>query len=141
MKRLAATVVSGLVFGLGLTISDMINPAKVIAFLDVAGNWDPSLALVLLGATGVTTLTFKFILKRERPILDSNFCVPNSSDVNYKLIAGGAIFGSGWGIVGLCPGPAYTTLLLGRWETYVFFAAMIAGIAAYRFSNAFIVSD
>jgi uncharacterized protein len=140
MMKLVVTVVSGLVFGLGLTISGMINPAKIAGFLDIAGNWDPSLALVLAGATGVTILTFSFILKRQRPILDSKFHVPTRTDVDFNLVLGAGIFGIGWGIVGFCPGPAYAALLEGRWEARVIFASMIAGMAAFRFGSAYAVS-
>jgi len=132
MRRLAATIVSGLVFGLGLVVSGMVNPAKVRRFLDFWGDWDPSLAVVLACATGVTVLTFRLILKRARPILDSKFHVPTRNDVDYPLVLGAGTFGIGWGIVGFCPGPVYTTLLLGRWETLVFFAGMIAGMASFK---------
>jgi uncharacterized membrane protein YedE/YeeE len=138
MKRLAAATVTGLVFGFGLTISGMGNPAKVLGFLDVAGNWDPSLALVLVGATGVTILIFRIILKRHRPVLDSRFHLPTRTDVDPALVLGAGIFGIGWGIAGFCPGPVYTTLLQGRWETWVFFAAMIAGMAAFKFGSAYV---
>jgi len=135
MIQLAAAVISGLVFGLGLAISGMVNPAKIIGFLDIAGDWDPSLAVVLAGATGVTVLTFRYILKRDQPLLDLQFHLPARTDVDFTLIFGAGLFGIGWGIVGFCPGPAYTTLLLGRWETWVFFAAMIGGMASYRFGS------
>jgi uncharacterized membrane protein YedE/YeeE len=140
MIQLAAAVVSGLVFGLGLAISGMVNPAKITGFLDVAGAWDPSLALVLAGATGVTVLTFRYILKRERPILDRDFHLPTRTDVDAMLVVGAGLFGIGWGIVGFCPGPVYTTLLMGRWETWVFFAAMIGGMAAFRFGSLVVAS-
>lgn len=140
MKQLAAAVVSGLIFGLGLAVSGMVNPAKITGFLDVAGNWDPSLAVVLAAATGTTVLTFGYILKQERPLLDREFHLPTRTDVDFMLVVGAGMFGIGWGIVGFCPGPAYTTLLMGRWETWVFFAAMIAGMAAFRFGGAFVAN-
>ena len=135
MIQLAATVISGLIFGLGLAVSGMVNPAKITGFLDIAGDWDPSLALVLAGATGVTVVTFRYILKRERPILDRDFHLPTRTDVDSGLVVGAGLFGIGWGIVGFCPGPVYTTLLLGRWETWVFFAAMIAGMVSFHFGS------
>lgn len=135
MKQLATAVVSGLVFGLGLAVSGMVNPAKITGFLDIAGNWDPSLAIVLAAATGVTVVAFHFVLKRERPLLDGDFHLPTRTDVDFMLVLGAGMFGIGWGIVGFCPGPAYTTLLMGRWETWVFFAAMIGGMAAFRFGR------
>ena len=137
MMKLAVVVVSGLTFGLGITISGMVNPAKIGAFLDIAGNWDPSLAVVLAGATGVTILTFSFILKRPQPILDSTFHVPTRTDVDFMLVLGAAIFGIGWGIVGFCPGPAYAALLQGHWETLVIFVSMVAGMATFRFGSAY----
>ncbi len=140
MIRLAAAVISGLVFGLGLAISGMVNPAKIIGFLDVAGDWDPSLAVVLAGATGVTMLTFRYILKRDQPLLDLQFHLPTRTDVDYMLVLGAGLFGIGWGIVGFCPGPVYTTLLMGRWETWVFFAAMIGGMVAFRFGSQAMIS-
>lgn len=140
MKQLVAAIVSGLVFGLGLIISGMVNPAKISGFLDIAGNWDPSLAIVLAGATGVTVLTFSLILKRQRPIFDSKFHVPTRADVDYILVLGAGIFGIGWGIAGFCPGPVYATLLQGRWETLVFFVAMIAGMAVFKFGSAYVAS-
>ena len=132
MKALAAAILSGLVFGLGVTISGMNNPEKVLDFLDVAGNWDPSLALVLAAATGTAGLSFRYILKRRCPIFGTKFHLPLSNDIEFRLVLGAGIFGIGWGIVGLCPGPAFTTLLLGRWEAYVFLAAMIAGMICYQ---------
>ena len=140
MKQLIATIVSGLIFGLGLTISGMVNPAKISGFLDIAGNWDPSLAIVLAAAAGVTALTFSLILRRQRPILDSKFHVPTRTDVDYMLVLGAGIFGIGWGIAGFCPGPVYTTLLQGRWETLVVFVAMIAGMAVFKFGSAYAAS-
>ncbi len=140
MKRLATAVVSGLVFGLGLAVSGMVNPAKITGFLDVAGNWDPSLAIVLAAATGTTVLCFRYILKRGRPLLDTEFHMPTRSDVDYSLVLGAGIFGIGWGIVGFCPGPVYTTLLMGRWEAWLFFAAMIAGMATFRVGSAFVAN-
>jgi len=137
MMKLAVVVVSGLTFGLGITVSGMVNPAKVVAFLDIAGDWDPSLAVVLAGATGATILTFSFILKRPRPILDSKFHVPTRADVDFMLVLGAAVFGIGWGIVGFCPGPAYATLLQGHWEALVIFVSMIAGMATFRFGSAY----
>ena len=140
MKRILAAIASGLIFSLGLAISGMLNPAKVTGFLDVAGNWDPSLAIVLACATGFTLLTFRLILKRERPILDVKFHVPTRTDVDYMLVLGAGIFGIGWGIAGFCPGPAYATLLLGHRETLVFFVMMISGMAAFKFGSLYVAN-
>lgn len=138
MKRLAVAIISGLIFGLGLVISGMMNPAKVIGFLDIAGNWDPSLAIVLAGASGITMLTFRLILKRQRPILDTKFHTPTRTDVDSTLVVGAGIFGIGWGVVGFCPGPVYATLLLGRSAPLVVFVSMIAGMTAFKCGNAYV---
>ena len=103
MSRLLVAAVAGLIFGLGLAVSEMVNPQKVLGFLDVAGNWDPSLALVMGGALLVTGGTFGFILKRPGPLFDVSFHVPTRHDIDAKLLLGAGIFGLGWGIVGLCP--------------------------------------
>jgi len=136
MRLFVAAILSGLVFGLGVTISGMNNPEKVLDFLDIAGNWDPSLALVLAAATGIAGLSFRYILKRRCPIFGTKFHLPLSNDIEFRLVLGAGIFGIGWGIVGLCPGPAFTTLLLGHWEAYVFLAAMIAGMICYQWIDA-----
>jgi uncharacterized membrane protein YedE/YeeE len=136
MKLHLAAVLSGLVFGLGVTIAGMNNPEKVLDFLDIAGNWDPSLALVLAAATGTAGLSFRYILRRRCPIFGTKFHLPLSNDIEFRLVLGAGIFGIGWGIVGLCPGPAFTTLLLGHWEAYVFFAGMIAGMIFYEWIDA-----
>jgi uncharacterized protein len=136
MRLLVAAILSGLVFGLGVTISGMNNPEKVLDFLDIAGNWDPSLALVLAAATGIAGLSFRYILKRRCPIFGTKFHLPLSNDIEFRLVLGAGIFGIGWGIVGLCPGPAISTLLLGRWQAYVFLAAMIAGMICYQWIDA-----
>lgn len=131
MKSLAAALISGTLFGIGLTLSDMVNPARVLAFLDVAGAWDPSLALVLAGATGVTVLSFRSILRRRHPLFGGQFRLPTRTDIDGELLLGAGLFGIGWGLVGLCPGPAFTALLLGRWEIGVFLTSMIAGMLVH----------
>ncbi len=136
MKLHLAAILSGLVFGLGVTIAGMNNPEKVLDFLDIAGNWDPSLALVLAAATGTAGLSFRYILRRRCPIFGTKFHLPLSNDIEFRLVLGAGIFGIGWGIVGLCPGPAFTTLLLGQWQAYVFIAAMVAGMIVYQWIDA-----
>lgn len=123
---------SGLLFGLGLIVSGMVNPAKVIGFLDVAGNWDPSLILVMGGALAVTTPAFYFVLKRERPIFASSFFMPKRTGIDGKLITGATLFGIGWGTAGLCPGPALTAITSLNSSIVIFVAAMIAGMVLYR---------
>ncbi|MBT5457359.1 MAG: YeeE/YedE family protein [Rhodospirillaceae bacterium] len=132
MTRVIVAGLAGILFGVGLTVSAMINPAKVLGFLDLAGNWDPSLAFVLAGATGIAALAFRTILKRDKPVLSDGFQVPTVSAIDRPLVWGSAVFGIGWGIVGLCPGPTFSTLLQGRWETGLIFSAMIVGMAVHR---------
>ena len=136
MLKMVVALFSGTLFGLGLAISGMANPAKVIGFLDVAGDWDPTLALVMGGAILVTLPAFHGIFKRQRPILAKKFDLPTNKQVDGKLIGGSAVFGIGWGLSGFCPGPAVTALvpalITGLVPVFVFFAAMIAGMAIYK---------
>ena len=126
--RLVAALVSGLLFGFGLAVSQMVNPAKVLAFLDVAGDWDPSLALVLAGAVAVTLVAFRVILKRPRPALAASFSLPAKTRIDGRLLGGAALFGLGWGLVGLCPGPAVGGLAYLLPESLYFLAALAAGM-------------
>jgi len=103
---------SGLIFGLGLIVSGMTNPAKVIGFLDLFGDWDASLAFVMIGAIAVTSTGFRFVLKREKPLYALSFSLPTRKDIDQPLVYGAILFGVGWGLVGLCPGPAVTALLI-----------------------------
>lgn len=132
MPQVFAALLAGTLFGIGLTVSQMINPEKVLSFLDFFGAWDPSLALVMLGAVGVSAVAFRVALKQPRPVLAKAFQVPSRSDVDGRLIAGGMIFGLGWGLVGWCPGPAIASLALAHAESFIFVAAMIAGMLLYR---------
>jgi len=122
---------SGLLFGLGLIISQMINPAKVLAFLDVFGQWDPSLALVMVGAVAASAFGYMLARRRGAPVLVASLEIPTRRDLDFRLLAGATLFGIGWGLVGLCPGPALTLLSFGVWQAFLFFAAMIAGMAAF----------
>ena len=106
METVLAALLSGLLFGAGLTISQMVNPAKVAGFLDVAGDWDPSLALVMGGALTVTAICYRLTMRRGAPLLASDFRLPTAEDVDARLIGGAALFGVGWGLAGFCPGPA-----------------------------------
>lgn len=126
--RLAATLVSGLVFGFGLSLSGMLDPARVRAFLDIAGNWNPSLAFVLGGAVSVSALGVLLTRRLKRPLFDETFHLPDNQVIDRRLIVGSAIFGIGWGLVGLCPGPALASLSLGLPATILFVAAMVAGM-------------
>lgn len=118
---------TGLLFGLGLTISEMINPARVLGFLDVAGPWDPTLAFVMAGALAATLPLFRFILRRPCPVLDRQFHLPTQSKIDRRLIFGAAVFGVGWGLSGFCPGPALAGLASGNPGVFLFVAAMIGG--------------
>ncbi|HUT50155.1 MAG TPA: DUF6691 family protein [Alphaproteobacteria bacterium] len=132
MRTILAALVSGLLFGAGLTVSQMVNPAKVLGFLDIAGAWDPSLAFVLGGAVAVWGAAFAVTKRMRAPVFAASFAIPNRRDIDAKLVGGAALFGIGWGLVGYCPGPAISSLALGRWEPAVFLAAMLAGMFAYR---------
>lgn len=123
---------AGLLFGLGLTVSAMINPAKVIGFLDLAGNWDPSLMLVMGGGLAVTTPAFQYLLRRPQPFLQPRFYLPTRQDLDPKLLGGAVLFGLGWGLAGLCPGPALTAMMTFHWEAWLFVGAMIAGMGLHR---------
>lgn len=126
----------GLIFGLGLVLSGMSDPAKVLNFLDLggigSGSWDPSLAFVMAGAVAVTFAGYKWVLKRPGPLLGEKFHVPTSRELDVRIVAGPAIFGLGWGLVGFCPGPALTALGFGTRAAVIFVAAMIAGMLLAR---------
>lgn len=128
MPYLAASFGVGLLFGIGLVVSQMINPAKVLGFLDVAGRWDPSLALVMAAAVAVSSIGYAVARRRGRPALNQQLKVPTRRDIDFRLVAGAAIFGVGWGLIGLCPGPALTALAYGKWEVVLFVVAMAAGV-------------
>jgi len=132
MARNLAALVAGLVFGLGLAVSRMVDPGKVLAFLDVAGRWDPSLALVMAGALGVTLIGYRLVLRRAAPLLADSFGLPTRQDIDARLVGGAALFGVGWGLVGFCPGPAIASLAYGRLSSVLFVAAMLLGMAFYR---------
>lgn len=128
--RIVFGFASGLVFGLGLIVSGMADPAKVLNFLDLAGTWDPSLAFVMGGAVVVTFIGYRLVLARNAPVLMGNFDVPASKQIDLPLVGGAAIFGIGWGIGGFCPGPALTALPLLAPGTLVFMPAMLIGLWA-----------
>jgi uncharacterized membrane protein YedE/YeeE len=132
MLRMLVTLLSGTLFGLGLAISGMVNPAKVIGFLDIAGDWDPTLAFVMGGALLVTVPALRLILKRESPVLADDFELPTKKDLDARLLGGSALFGVGWGLSGFCPGPAVTALATGLMPVFAFVAAMIVGMAVYK---------
>jgi uncharacterized protein len=132
VKSSAAAFVVGVMFAVGLGIGGMTQPARVLAFLDVAGAWDPSLAFVMLGAVAVYGAAFPLMMRRRRPFLAPVFVVPARRDVDARLVGGAVLFGVGWGLAGLCPGPALTAIASGEPRVLLFVAAMVAGIAAHR---------
>ena len=135
--RALSGLLAGLVFGLGLVVSGMADPAKVLSFLDLFGAWDPSLALVMGGAVVVTFVGYRRVLRRKAPMLLERFDLPKTSLIDSRLILGAALFGVGWGIGGLCPGPAIVALPLLAPGTLVFVPAMLVGIfAGVRLRNA-----
>ncbi len=132
MGRNLSALLAGLVFGLGLTVSEMVNPAKVLAFLDIFGNWDPSLAFVMGSALLVTAAGYRLVWQRPRPVFAPAFQVPGNRAVDSRLAAGAVLFGIGWGLVGLCPGPAITALSFGGPPIFVFLASMAAGMGLFE---------
>ena len=126
-------VALGLLFGIGLVVSGMADPAKVLNFLDLFGTWDPSLAFVMGGAVLVAFFGYRLVLARGKPIVGGRFHLPAKTDIDIRVIAGPAIFGIGWGLGGFCPGPALTALGLGATGTLAFVPAMIIGMWAARF--------
>jgi uncharacterized protein len=132
MKRLTVSLGSGVLFGAGLSLAQMNNPIKVLNFFDVVGNWDPSLAFVMVGALAVTFVAFRFMPKRSAPIFDDKFRIPTKTIIDKKLIAGAVLFGVGWGLSGYCPGPAVANLGSGFFSPLVFFIAMISGFMLHK---------
>ncbi|MFD1744981.1 DUF6691 family protein [Rhizobium helianthi] len=130
--RLMAALLAGALFGAGLVLSGMSNPAVVLAFLDITGNWNPALAFVMGGALIPSAIAYRITAKRQAPLFDKQFHVPASRVIDAKLAGGSALFGLGWGLVGLCPGPAIAGLIFGRWEIAIFVAAMLAGMFVHH---------
>lgn len=131
MIRLVSALAAGLLFGMGLAVSGMVDPAKVLNFLDFAGTWDPSLAFVLAGATGTAAIGLRLARRRPMPLFADTFHLPTARDIDRRLVIGSALFGVGWGLVGLCPGPALSDLSLDPTGVGLFVAAMLAGMALY----------
>ncbi len=125
-------LLSGLVFGFGLIVSGMANPAKVLGFLDLAGAWDPSLALVMAGAILVGFFAFLVAKKRTRSLIGADMKLPTASAIDRRLLAGSALFGTGWGVAGFCPGPGLVALGMGEPKALVFVVAMLVGMAIFN---------
>ena len=132
MRHILPGLIAGLIFGAGLALSDMINPARVLAFLDVAGDWDPTLAFVMVAAVIPSAIGYAVVRRMRRPAMAAEFHIPQNRVVDRQLIAGAALFGAGWGLAGICPGPAIAGLAFGLWQSWTFAAAMVAGMALHR---------
>ena len=126
--RYLFTCLSGLIFGFGLTLSGMLNPYKVHSFLDISRNWDPSLAFVMIGGILITIFGFRLTFKRPKPIHEENFYLPIYKKIDFKLIGGSTIFGIGWGIGGLCPGPSIAILSSNFFPSIIFTISMLIGL-------------
>jgi len=135
MRRVAVGLASGLVFGLGLVVSGMVDPQRVIGFLDVAGIWDPTLVFVMGGALVVTFVGYKLVLGRDEPVFADAFRIPTKTTIDKRLIGGAVTFGAGWGLSGYCPGPALTALSIGGVPTVVFVVGMLAGMFLARLAS------
>ena len=132
MLTVFTSLLAGLVFGLGLIVSGMANPAKVLGFLDVGGSWDPSLAFVMAGAIAVGTIAFAVAHKRTLSLLGVAMKLPTSPDIDRRLVIGSALFGIGWGVAGFCPGPGLVALGMGEIKALVFVGAMLVGMGIFE---------
>ena len=122
------SLLAGVIFGAGLTLSDMVNPARVLNFLDVAGSWDPTLIFVMAGGLAVTALGYRLIFRRGSPVFGDKFNLPTQRQIDLLLVGGAALFGVGWGLAGICPGPALADLVTLEPKVLLFGAAMLVGI-------------
>ena len=136
MARVLAALLSGVLFGLGLAISGMTDPAVVLGFLDLFGDFNPALMFVLGGAVGTTMLAFRLVLRRPAPLLEDRFQLPTRKDIDARLVIGAGLFGIGWGLAGYCPGPALTGITAGMPSAILFSAAMLAGMVLFGLWNA-----
>jgi uncharacterized membrane protein YedE/YeeE len=132
MRQSISSYVAGLLFGIGLLVSGMANPATVLGFFDVAGLWNPTLALVMAGGLSVTALGYRWCLKRSGPLCAATYQLPGGTQVDARLMLGSALFGLGWGLAGYCPGPAVLAAAGGLTEAALFSAAMLGGMLAWK---------
>ncbi len=133
MKKVFSAGIAGLIFGFGLTVSGMLDPMRVIGFLDITGGaWDPTLVFVLAGAVGVTAIGYGLVTKRAAPIYDAQFVLPPTKEVDARLLSGAAMFGVGWGLVGYCPGPAIASIGFAGTSAAIFCLAMVGGMLLHR---------
>ncbi len=135
MRIPIASLITGTLFGAGLALSDMINPARVLAFLDLAGDWDPSLAFVMGGAIIPMVIAYAVSRRMRTPLFDKSFFIPENRVLDHRLLIGAALFGIGWGLVGFCPGPAISGLVMGAWQPWLFVAAMLGGMWLHRIAT------
>ncbi|MFM8315099.1 MAG: DUF6691 family protein [Deltaproteobacteria bacterium] len=132
MKAALGAYLTGLIFSVGLAISGMTQPKKVLAFLDVLGDWDPSLMFVMVGAIGVYSIAYRLVLKKEKPILEDKLQIPEPKKVDRPLIVGAALFGIGWGLAGFCPGPALTSVGTLQTTPLIFALGLFAGMFLFK---------
>ena len=132
MNRVLISLLCGLIFGVGLIIAQMTNPAKIIGFLDISGQWDPSLAFVMAGAVAVFLIAYRLALRRHAPLFEERFIVPEKTRLDKPLVVGSLIFGAGWGLAGFCPGPAIVSSGFGDPRVWAFVVAMFAGMGLLR---------
>lgn len=130
--RIVSAFLVGLIFGAGIAVSGMMNPAKVLNFFDIAGTWDPSLAFVMGGALLTTAVGYRLVLRQDAPLIEARFQLPTARIIDARLIGGSAVFGIGWGIAGFCPGAAIPALGTGRWEVALFVVALLIGLWTAR---------
>ena len=140
MKQNLIALLSGFLFGFGLSLSQMIDRDRVLGFLDITGNWDPTLLFVLGGAVGITIVAFRIVFRLSHPLFGDKFYLPTKKDIDLPLILGTGIFGIGWGIAGYCPGPGITALVLGIWNPVLFLMAFIIGSLSYDWYKKVFVS-
>lgn len=132
MRAIAPALLAGTLFGAGLTVSDMVNPARVLGFLDVAGAWDPTLAFVMAGAVFASAIGYLGVRRMRQPVFGTDFFIPENRRLDSQLIGGAALFGVGWGLAGFCPGPAVAGLVFGLWQPWLFVGAMLVGMVLQR---------
>ncbi len=135
MPLALSALAAGILFGLGLAVSQMTNPMKVLAFLDVAGAWDPSLAVVMIAAGTVYAAAFRTAQARPAPLFAGAFQFPTRTDIDAPMVVGSVLFGAGWGLAGLCPAPAITALISGQRKAFLFLGAMLVGMLIYRLTT------
>lgn len=135
MKRLGIALLTGFIFGIGLSVSQMIDPNRVLNFLDVSGNWDPTLIFTMLGALSVSFVSFRIILNRNQPLYESSFKLPTRTDIDKNLLIGATLFGIGWGLTGYCPGPAVASLGPGLMDAAVVVTSISVGFILHKYSS------